>query len=71
MTAQRQPDQPDAPVDENQIIAERRGKLTRLRSGGVAFPNDFKPAHRAAPVRARTSSSNSPRSSTPGRRSAS
>jgi lysyl-tRNA synthetase class 2 len=48
MTAQQQPDQPDAPVDENQIIAERRGKLTRLRAGGVAFPNDFKPAHRAA-----------------------
>ena len=35
-------------VDENQIIAERRAKLARLRSAGVAFPNDFKPADRAA-----------------------
>jgi lysyl-tRNA synthetase class 2 len=28
--------------DENQIIAERRGKLARLREGGQAFPNDFR-----------------------------
>ena len=38
----------DQPVDENTIIAERRTKLTRLREQGVAFPNDFRPAHRAA-----------------------
>ncbi|MDX2218549.1 MAG: lysine--tRNA ligase [Burkholderiales bacterium] len=34
------------PVDENQIIAERRAKLAKLREtspGGVAFPNDFRP----------------------------
>ena len=27
--------------DENQIIAERRAKLTALRKEGIAFPNDF------------------------------
>ncbi len=50
MTAQHQPDNavPEAPVDENQIIAERRAKLARLRASGVAYPNDFKPADRAA-----------------------
>jgi lysyl-tRNA synthetase, class II len=31
-----------APQDENQIIAERRGKLAALRAGGNAFPNDFR-----------------------------
>ena len=39
--------------DENQLIAERREKLRHLRERqtqgqGVAFPNDFKPLHRAA-----------------------
>jgi lysyl-tRNA synthetase class 2 len=34
--------------DEHSIIAERRAKLTRLREGGLAFPNDFTPAHHAA-----------------------
>ncbi len=39
--------------DENQLIAERREKLRALRQSlqdgaGVAFPNDFKPAHQAA-----------------------
>ena len=43
------PDSADPlPIDENAIIAERRAKLTRLREHGVAFPNDFHPAHRAA-----------------------
>ncbi len=28
--------------DENQLIAERRGKLKALRGQGIAFPNDFK-----------------------------
>ncbi len=41
------------PVDENQLIAERREKLRELRErqqrgDGVAFPNDFKPKDRAA-----------------------
>ncbi len=39
-------------VDENQLITERREKLGLLRTAqadgkGVAFPNDFKPGHRA------------------------
>ena len=29
------------PQDENQIIAERREKLAKLRAEGIAFPNDF------------------------------
>ena len=33
---------PEPPQDENQIIAERRAKLARLRGAGVAFPNDFR-----------------------------
>ena len=42
-----------AAVDENQLIAERREKLKTLRQRqadgqGIAFPNDFKPAHHAA-----------------------
>ena len=42
-----------APIDENQLMAERREKLKVMRERqaagqGVAFPNDFKPAHHAA-----------------------
>jgi len=37
-----------APADENSLIAERREKLAAIRSRGIAFPNDFKPKHRAA-----------------------
>ena len=42
-----------AAVDENQLIAERREKLKAMREtqkqgGAVAFPNDFKPADKAA-----------------------
>jgi len=38
--------------DDNQLIAERREKLKALREvqkqgGGVVFPNDFKPVHKA------------------------
>ena len=33
--------------DENSIIAERRAKLAALREQGIAFPNDFKPQHKA------------------------
>jgi lysyl-tRNA synthetase, class II len=41
--------EPTAPqADDNQLIAERRTKLAALRErGGVVFPNDFKPEHRA------------------------
>ena len=53
------PTPPTAPaIDDNQLIAERREKLKALRSAqaegkGVAFPNDFKPGHRAAALAAR------------------
>ncbi|MFO1264870.1 MAG: lysine--tRNA ligase [Rhodoferax sp.] len=41
-----------APQDDNQLIAERREKLKAIRQQqaegkGVAFPNDFKPSHKA------------------------
>jgi lysyl-tRNA synthetase class 2 len=35
-------------VDENQLIAERRGKLGRMRELGQAFPNDFRRTHLAS-----------------------
>src|SRR4249919_3586223 len=35
-------DQTSPPVDENQLIAERRNKLRAIREQGVAFPNDFR-----------------------------
>ena len=40
------------PVDENHIIAERREKLSRLREGGIPFPNDFVPTHLSADLHA-------------------
>ncbi|MEY4564132.1 MAG: hypothetical protein RLZZ618_3409 [Pseudomonadota bacterium] len=45
---------PSAPpsIDENQLIAERREKLAAIRQKGVAFPNDFKPQHRASALAA-------------------
>ncbi len=45
-----QPQQP--PVDENAIISERRAKLSAIREQGVAFPNDFRPEHKAADLHA-------------------
>jgi lysyl-tRNA synthetase class 2 len=33
---------PEAPVDENKLIAERRAKLAEARAAGQAFPNDFR-----------------------------
>ncbi len=49
---------PSETVDDNQLVAERREKLKALRErqaqgGGVAFPNDFKPADRAEDLFAR------------------
>jgi lysyl-tRNA synthetase class 2 len=45
---------PTAPDDDNALIAERRDKLAAIRArGGVAFPNDFKPQHRATELHAR------------------
>jgi lysyl-tRNA synthetase class 2 len=43
----------DAPADENQIIAERRAKLARLRAAGPAFPNDFVRTHHAGDLHAK------------------
>ncbi|MGP1615598.1 MAG: lysine--tRNA ligase, partial [Pollutimonas bauzanensis] len=35
-------------IDENHLIAERRGKLAKLRAAGIAYPNDFRPDSAAA-----------------------
>jgi lysyl-tRNA synthetase class 2 len=43
---------PAAAADENQIIAERRAKLAKLREAGPAFPNDFVRTHRAGDLQA-------------------
>jgi len=37
---------------ENSIIMERRAKLAAVRSEGIAFPNDFRPLHKAASLQA-------------------
>jgi len=42
-----------APIDENQIIAERRAKLAALRAEGPAFPNDFVREDEAGTLQAR------------------
>ena len=44
---------PQAPQDDNQIIAERRAKLARLRQQGPAFPNDFTRTHLASDLQAK------------------
>jgi lysyl-tRNA synthetase class 2 len=36
------PERPDPPLEDNQVIAERRGKLKALRAQGSAYPNDFR-----------------------------
>jgi lysyl-tRNA synthetase class 2 len=38
--------------DESSIIQERRAKLAAIRKQGVAFPNDFRPQHKAADLQA-------------------
>jgi len=51
MTTENQentPAQATPAADENKIMAERRVKLSAIREKGVAFPNDFKPQHKAA-----------------------
>ena len=47
------PQTPAPAIDENQIIAERRGKLAALRARGTAFPNDFRRDTLAADLHAR------------------
>ena len=49
----QEPQQPPAPTDDNQLIAERRQKLAAIRARGIAFPNDFKPTHHAADLHQR------------------
>ncbi|MBB3219711.1 lysine--tRNA ligase [Pseudoduganella umbonata] len=39
-------------LDDNKIIAERRAKLAAIREQGIAFPNDFRPEHKAADLQA-------------------
>ena len=48
MANDKNPQAEPASPDENQIIAERRGKLAKLRERGPAFPNDFRRKHLAA-----------------------
>jgi lysyl-tRNA synthetase class 2 len=56
MTTENQ-DQAPATVttaaDENKLMAERRAKLAAIRQQGIAFPNDFRPEHKAAELTAR------------------
>ena len=42
MSDDKSPQPPAAPLDDNQIIAERRAKLALLRAAGQAYPNDFR-----------------------------
>ena len=48
-----QPTSAPTPQDENRLIAERRAKLDKLRTAGVAYPNDYTPDARAADLHAR------------------
>ena len=43
---------PESTIDPNKLVAERREKLAAIRAAGVAFPNDFKPSHRAGDLQA-------------------
>ena len=54
MTTENQAEPQDqAPgLDDNKIIAERRAKLAAIREQGIAFPNDFRPEHKAADLQA-------------------
>ena len=42
----------DAALEENKLVAERRGKLQQVRERGVAFPNDFRRDSLAADLKA-------------------
>jgi lysyl-tRNA synthetase class 2 len=53
MSKNNYPPAAPAPVDENQIIAERRAKLTALRVHGNAYPNDFRRDSLAADLHAK------------------
>jgi lysyl-tRNA synthetase, class II len=50
-----------APQDDNQLIAERRSKLAAIRQKqSVAFPNEFKPQHKAHDLHAQYDSQEMP-----------
>src|SRR5260221_12697921 len=53
MDDNKRPPAETAPQDENQIIAERRAKLAKLRETGPAFPNDFRRKDLAAELQDR------------------
>jgi lysyl-tRNA synthetase, class II len=53
MSMTNQNEQAAAAPDENSIIAERRAKLAALREQGIAFPNDFRPEHKAGDLHVR------------------
>jgi lysyl-tRNA synthetase class 2 len=46
------PEDVGAAPDENKLIADRRAKLSELRTQGIAFPNDFRRDHIAAQLHA-------------------
>ena len=48
MAEKKQERDSNAAVDENRLIAERRGKLQELKASGKAYPNDFRPDVRSA-----------------------
>jgi len=48
MTTENQVQDQAPGQDDNKLIAERRSKLAAIREKGVAFPNDFRPQHKAA-----------------------
>jgi lysyl-tRNA synthetase class 2 len=52
MTTENQVQEQAPGQDDNKIIAERRAKLAAIREKGVAFPNDFRPEHKAANLHA-------------------
>lgn len=52
MTIENQDQAPITAADENKLMAERRAKLATIRQQGVAFPNDFRPEHKAADLSA-------------------
>jgi lysyl-tRNA synthetase class 2 len=52
MTTENQDQAPITAADENKLMAERRAKLATIRQQGIAFPNDFRPQHKAADLTA-------------------
>lgn len=53
-------EQESVTIDTNELIAQRRAKLTALRSKGIAFPNDFRRDALAADILAKYESKTEP-----------